>query len=66
LLKQSIKFLCKGKGIGIACKTNWSKKAAEALVKKVYNSLHPSFNAAFFASQQTFDNHVNELKTALK
>lgn len=50
LLIQMIQFIGKGKCITVACKSNMSKKAAEALVKKVYNSLHPSFNAAFFAS----------------
>jgi hypothetical protein len=66
LLKQSINFHCKGKQIFVASKANKSKKAVEDLVKKVYKSLHPSFNAAFFASQQMTNNHMNELRTALK
>ena len=66
LLIQMIQFIGKGKCTPVGCKKNISKKAAEALVKKVYKSLHPSFNAAFFASEQMFNDHVNELKIALK
>lgn len=42
-----------------------SRSACEAKAKEVYNRLHPSFSAAFFASRQTLDKHVNDLKTAL-
>jgi hypothetical protein len=68
VLSKQFNFVGKGKKIQIATKSmsKISRPQAHDLIKKVYNFLHPSFNAAVFASHQTRVEHVNGLKTAMK